>query len=113
MLLKFILFPVVFCAAVAAQAAYIGYLYPAGGRAGEEVEILVGGQGMGGPNEIIVTGQGVKLVKCEAVRGIPYPSGSQRRYLNQWVRRIQAGDRSFLPLPTGVNSTVDWQYQCW
>ena len=93
--------------------AYIGYLYPAGGRAGEEVEILVGGQALGGVREAIVTGGGVKTLHCENVWGVSHPSGSQRRYLDRWIRQIVRGDRSFLPLPAGENGTIDWRYHPW
>ena len=95
------------------SAAYIGYLYPAGGRAGSEVEILVGGQGLGGARDVILTGGGISGVICETVPGLPHPSSSQRRYLYRWVRQIEKGDRSFLPLPTGENAMIDWHYSPW
>ena len=101
MLTKYIFMTVALTVAGIVHGAYVGYLYPAGGRAGEEVEILVGGQGIGGTNSVIVTGEGVRAVSSESVRGVPHPSGSQRRYLNRWVRQIVKGDRSFLPLPAG------------
>ena len=113
MLHKYTLLTAVLAVAGTLQAAYIGYLYPAGGKAGDEVEILVGGQGLGGARNVIVTGDGVKTLHCEVVRGTPHPSGSQRRYLNTWIRRIVRGDRSFLPLPAGENGTVDWRYHPW
>ncbi|MBR7104660.1 MAG: hypothetical protein IKC65_06935 [Lentisphaeria bacterium] len=113
MTLKYFFFIVAGTFFLSLNAAYIGYLYPAGGRAGDEVEILVGGQGCWGTRGIIVTGGGVKLLKLESVRGVPYPSGSQRRYLMRWVRQIEKGDRSFLPLPAGENGTVDWRYHPW
>ena len=95
------------------SAAYIGYLYPAGGRAGSEVEILVGGQGLVGVRSVILTGGGISDVVCENVPGMPVPSSSQRRYLHRWVRQIEKGDRSFLPLPTGENATIDWHHSAW
>ena len=95
------------------HGAYVGYLYPAGGRAGEEVEILVGGQGIGGTGSVIVTGDGVRTIRSESVRGVPHPSGSQRRYLTRWIKQIVNGDKSFLLLPTGENGTVDWRYHPW
>ena len=95
------------------SAAYIGYLYPAGGRAGDEVELLVGGQGLGGVRNVILTGGGISDVVCRNVPGMPHPSGSQRRHLQRWVQRIERGDRSFLPLPTGENATIDWRYSPW
>ena len=56
------------------SAAYIGYLYPAGARAGDEVEILVGGQGLWGVRNVILTGGGISDVVCRNVPGLPVPS---------------------------------------
>ena len=95
------------------SAAYIGYLYPAGARAGDEVEILVGGQGLWGVRNVILTGGGISDVVCRNVPGLPVPSGSQRRHLYKWVRQIERGDRSFLPLPTGENAMIDWRHSPW
>ena len=95
------------------SAAYIGYLYPAGGRAGEEVEILIGGQGLGSVRNVILTGGGISGIVCQNVPGLPVPSGSQRRHLYKWVRQIERGDRSFLPLPTGENAMIDWRHSPW
>ena len=113
MLPKHIFLTVALTVAGIVHGAYVGYLYPAGGRAGEEVEILVGGQGIGGTNSVIVTGDGVRTISSESVRGVPHPSGSQRRYLNRWVKKIISGDKSFLRLPAGENGTVDWRYHPW
>ena len=41
MLHKYTMLAAILSLAGTLQAAYIGYLYPAGGKAGEEVEILV------------------------------------------------------------------------
>ena len=113
MLHKYTFLTAVLALAGTLQAAYVGYLYPAGGKAGSEVEILVGGQGLGGAKHVTVTGDGIKTLHCEVVRSTPHPSGSQRRYLQKWVQRIVKGDRSFLRLPAGENGTIDWRYHPW
>ena len=112
MSLKHISSAILLSVITALQAAYIGYLYPAGGQAGKTVEILIGGQGIWNPKYAIVTGNGVQTVSCESVRSIPHPSGSQRGYLNKWVRQIVKGDRSFLRMPVG-EGTIDWRYHPW
>jgi len=46
-------------AAVAQQTPAIGYVYPAGGQAGETFEVTIGGQFLRGVNGAIVSGSGV------------------------------------------------------
>lgn len=111
--LKSLLFLSAFSLFCQVQAAYIGYLYPAGGRAGEEVEILVGGQGLWNAKEVLLTGGGISKVRIENVRGFPHPSGSQRKYLNQWVKRIQNGDRSYFAPPESEELKKDWHKHPW
>ena len=45
--------------AVGARAMHIGYLYPAGGKAGTTVEILVGGRALWGVSGVRVSGGGI------------------------------------------------------
>ncbi len=49
-------------AAVAQTEPYIGYAYPAGARQGTTVRVLIGGQRIGGVNEIAISGKGVRTV---------------------------------------------------
>ena len=48
--------------AAAAQAQvrpYIGFVYPAGGQQGTTFQVRLGGQGLDGVNDVLVTGTGV------------------------------------------------------
>lgn len=44
-----------------AQSQYIGYVYPAGGQQGTTFPIRLGGQSLGSPTELIVSGEGVTV----------------------------------------------------
>jgi len=57
--------------ATAAQAQvrpYIGFVYPAGGQQGTTFEVRLGGQGMDGGNEVLVSGEGVRAKVVEYYR---------------------------------------------
>ncbi len=41
------------------RTAHVGYAYPAGGRQGATVEVLVGGQNLRGVNTVLISGKGV------------------------------------------------------
>lgn len=97
--MKTAFFAVSLFAAAALCAAHIGYLYPAGGRAGSTVEVLIGGSGMGGINNAAVSGTGVKVVKVSRFGGVPFVSGSQLNYLRNWLRNIAEGKKEPPPLP--------------
>lgn len=55
----------VLCAGAAQAAPRIGYVYPAGGKAGSVIEAEIGGQGLGEPIDAIVSGEGVKVIVRE------------------------------------------------
>lgn len=74
------------------DAAHIGFLYPAGGQAGKTVEILVGGSSLWGISSARVTGKGVEVLSARSVSGIPHASGTQKKYLHEWLKRIENGD---------------------
>ena len=54
----------------------LGYLYPAGGKAGRTVEVLAGGQRLNGVKSAIVTGEGVEVARDRSgypgARGEPF-----------------------------------------
>ncbi|MEN6627749.1 MAG: hypothetical protein ABFD69_16100 [Candidatus Sumerlaeia bacterium] len=47
------------------RPAHIGYIYPAGGRVGTKLEVLIGGQAISGADEVLVSDAGVtaKVIK--------------------------------------------------
>ena len=50
----------------AQQRPYIGFVYPAGGQQGTTFPVKLGGQGLDGASEVLVTGTGVsaRVVEC-------------------------------------------------
>ncbi len=48
------------------QRAYIGFVYPAGGKQGTTFPVKLGGQGLDGAREVLITGTGVsgKVIQC-------------------------------------------------
>ena len=87
-------------AAATVFAAHIGYLYPAGGRAGSTVEVLVGGSSLGNINSASVSGGGVKVVKVKRVGSVPFISGKQLQYVRRWIQDLAAGKKEPPPLPS-------------
>ena len=61
----------------------LGYLYPAGAQAGTTVQIVIGGQGLWGYNQLLITGGGVTLVRLQYAPGTFY-AGCGEQYV--WVR---------------------------
>lgn len=54
--------------APAQQGPHIGYIYPAGGRQGTEVEVSVGGRYLNGVTSAQVSGQGVRARIIEHIK---------------------------------------------
>ena len=98
--MKKMLLAVSLLAAATIFAVHIGYLYPAGGRAGSTVEVLVGGSGLGNINSASVSGGGVKVVQVKRVTGVPFISGAQLQYVRRWVQDLAAGKKEPPPLPS-------------
>jgi len=93
-------------AAVTLGAAHIGYLYPAGGRAGTTVEVLVGGRALRSVNQARVSGGGVKVLNVERVPGLGYIPSAQKRHLITWLKRLRRGGKEVPPLP---ENTKEWR----
>ena len=91
----------------AAGAAHIGYLYPAGGRAGDTVEVLAGGSSLWGVTSARVSGGGVEVLNARPASGIPTVGSSQKKYLRQWIERIERGDKT-APEPPPEEVTRTW-----
>jgi len=53
-----------------AQRPYIGFAYPAGGQQGTTFQVKLGGQGMDGVDEVLISGTGVKAKVLEYFRPI-------------------------------------------
>ena len=85
--------------AAAFGGPHIGYLYPAGGRAGATVEVLVGGRALWSINQARISGTGVKIVKVERVPGMGHIPGPQKRYLIKYLTLLRQGKTEPPPRP--------------
>ena len=71
---------------------YAGFYYPAGIEAGMTNRIVVGGQRFGGIKGGWVSGEGVKVVSVEKVKGFPVVNGKgQAQWLDKWTYAILKG----------------------
>ena len=108
----FILLTTVACALGADP--YVGYIYPCGLQAGSTNRLVVGGQFLQKVHAGFVSGGGVKILDVEKVPNFQQPSGSQFRYLAQWLDAIARGDPAAPPLPTDPRAHVDeWRSNRW
>jgi len=101
---------VLLLAGSAVGAPYAGYLYPAGMRAGTRVRVLVGGQQLYGVVGAVVSGRGVRVVKAINVPGFPFPDGRQRKWLQDWLKNLEAGKNERPPLP---DNAEEWRKCVW
>lgn len=86
------------------SAQHIGFLMPAGGQAGETVEILVGGQNYWGIQTARISGEGVTAESVEVIPGIPIISGQQRKFMTGWLRNVSEGGNE---IPGRTNDPVE------
>lgn len=93
----------------ALSAQHIGYLIPAGGQAGETVEVLLGGQQLWGIREGVVTGKGVTVESVTIVPGIPNLNGSQKSYLIACMRNVVNGKKVMPQKPVDPEILKEWR----
>ena len=75
------------------QGTTVGYVYPAGGRAGETLQVIVGGQGMWSTRQILVEGGGVTLLKFQHAPGTYNAGcGDQSRWVREYLRKVFSGE---------------------
>ena len=91
---------------------YVGYLYPAGIKAGTTVRVLVGGQALHGITGCTVSGKGVRVKKVVVVPGFPNAAGTQHRYLVKWMKDIESGNPAKPPLPDEM-VVNEWRKCSW
>ena len=91
------------------SAVNLGYLYPAGAQAGTTVQIIIGGQGLWGYNQLSVTGGGVTLLRLQYAPGTFYAGcGEQYTWVRDYLREVaNGGNRQ--PLRDNRNFGV-WRY---
>ncbi len=93
-------------AAAAFGGPHIGYLYPAGGRTGTTVEVLVGGRALAGINQARISGTGIKVVGVERVPGMGHIPAAQKRYLMNYLKRLRQGNTE---APPRTDETKEWR----
>jgi hypothetical protein len=81
---------------------HVGYAYPAGGRQGTTVEVLVGGQLLRGANEAYVTGQGVHASVVQYYRNPRMLKADQRLELIKQLEAAKARRMAELGLTQNV-----------
>lgn len=71
---------------------YIGFVYPAGGQQGSTFQVNLGGQGLDGVDQVLVTGEGISAKVVEYYRKIgPQDTSLMREQLNELRRASRAG----------------------
>jgi hypothetical protein len=73
----------------AAKEPHIGYLYPAGGQQGTNVQVVVGGQFLRGAKEVYVSGQGVTASVVENQGRLKALNQDQRRELGRQIKELR------------------------
>ena len=99
------------CALLAADP-YVGYIYPAGIRAGETNRLLIGGQNLGQVRGAHFSGNGLRVLKIKSVPSFAPPSGPQRKHLVKWLDGIAAGHPEEPPLPEDPHLD-EWRSNSW
>ena len=77
------------CALHAADP-YVGYIYPAGIKAGETNRLVIGGQNLSRVKGLWFSGGGLRVIKIENVPNFQNPSGPRRTR----CRRLRPSGRS-------------------
>jgi len=69
----------------------IGYIYPAGGRQGSDIEVTIGGQYLRGLSEVLVSGQGVQASVLKYIKPLTQKEiNDLRQKLRSFQKRMQA-----------------------
>ena len=109
MMRHILFFLAVFLLTSTVSAQHIGYLIPAGGKTGETVEILVGGQQFWGIRTARISGSGVTVESVQTVPGMPLISGKQHRFVSTWMRNIVKGSKEIPEKPTDEEELKNWR----
>ena len=91
------------------SAQHIGYLIPAGGKTGETVEVLVGGQQVWALKSALISGSGVTVESVQTVPGMPNIWGQQHKFVSTWMRNIVKGSKEVPKRPTDEEELKNWR----
>ena len=106
---RFLFFLTFFLLAGMVSAQHIGYMIPTGGKPGETVELLVGGQQFWGIKTARVSGSGVAVESVKIVPGIPIIWGKQQKFVTEWMRNIVKGSKEVPAKPTDEEELKNWR----
>ena len=98
--------------ALLAADPYVGYIYPAGIRAGTTNRFVFGGQNLQQLRDIRFSCKGLRFVSAETVPNFPNPESSQRKHLVRWLDGIAAGNPAEPELPANAR-TDEWRSNTW
>ena len=98
--------------ALSAADPYVGYIYPAGIKAGETNRLVIGGQNLSRVKGLWFSGGGLRVLKIENVPNFQNPSGPQKRHLSKWLDGIAAGNMEEPPLPENPH-LEEWRSNTW
>ena len=72
-----------------AEPPHIGYLYPAGGQQGTDIQITVGGQLLRGATKVYISGEGVEASVIEYMRPITNLNKEQRELIQSRLKEVK------------------------
>ncbi|MBE7557613.1 hypothetical protein HS125_01150 [bacterium] len=81
----------------ATRAPQIGYLYPAGGQAGQTVHVIVGGQFVRGARDVYISGSGVRGKVVATYRPVRNIQQEQRVELEERLRKLREARLAAMP----------------
>ena len=91
-------------AAHAQVRPYIGYAYPAGGQQGTSFQVKLGGQGLDGVNDVLVSGEGVSAKVVEYHRRL---NNQEVQLLNEQLRELRRATNSKDPAASAQTMMSD------
>jgi hypothetical protein len=79
---------------VLGQDAQLGYAFPGGAQRGSEQQIVLGGQNLGGPQEVYISGEGVEVSVVTFLRTVRNLNTEQRylaadALMNAWLGQLE------------------------
>ena len=73
------------------RVPYIGYLYPAGGKRGSDIQVIVGGMNLKNVKDVEISGGGIKIKSIKFVRPFNKLNNDLKRELKPILKAIDEG----------------------
>ena len=97
---------------LSAADPYVGYIYPAGIKAGETNRLVIGGQNLNRIRGVHFSLKGLRVLNIENVPSFSPPTGPQRKHLAKWLDGIADGHLEEPPLPDDPHLD-EWRSNSW